>query len=43
MWPGDTVPVTITKLPLDIAADYRIERMTLNEDDSIDFVLNRRF
>lgn len=42
VWPGDTVPVTITKLPLDIAADYRIERMTLNEDDSIDFVLNRR-
>lgn len=40
--PGDTIPVRIRRGPLNIAETYRVTRLTLNPDDTLDVVLNRR-
>lgn len=42
LWPGDTVPVTIRRGVLEIVGTYRIVRLTINPDDTLDLVLNRR-
>jgi hypothetical protein len=39
---GDVIPVRIHRGALHLSDDYRVVRMALNPDDSIDFVLNRR-
>lgn len=43
LWPGDTIPVRIRTSIGDIAVDdYRVQRLTVNSDDTLDLVLNRR-
>lgn len=42
LWPGDTVPVTIRRGVLAIEGTYRVIRLTINPDDTLDLVLNRR-
>lgn len=39
---GDTVPVRIEQGALNITGTYRITRLTINPDDTLDLVLNRR-
>jgi hypothetical protein len=39
---GDTVPVRIVRGALSIVGTYRIGRLALNPDDTLDLVLNRR-
>lgn len=43
LWPGDYVPVTIQRHSLNIAAvTYRVVRLTINPDDTLDLTLNLR-
>lgn len=42
LWPGDTVPVRIRRGALDVDGIYRVIRLTVNENDSLDLVVNRR-
>lgn len=39
---GDTLPVRILRGPLSIVGTYRVARLALNPDDTLDLVLNRR-
>jgi len=39
---GDTVPVNLSRGRLEITGTYRVVRLTLNGDDTLDLVLNRR-
>ena len=40
LYPGDVIPVTIVRGDLNISGDYRIVRLTINPDDTLDMVLN---
>ena len=42
LWPGDTLPVNIARGVLTIEGIYRVSRMTINPDDTIDLVLGKR-
>lgn len=42
LWHGDTLPVRIRRGALSIVGTYRVARLTLNPDDTLDLVLNRR-
>lgn len=42
LWPGDTVPVRIRRGPLELDDTYRVIRLTVNPDDTLDLVLNLR-
>ena len=42
LWPGDTIPLKIRRGVFSLEATYRIQRLTINPDESLDLVLNLR-
>lgn len=42
LWPGDDVPVTIQRHSLDVDAVYRVVKLAINPDDTLDLTLNLR-
>lgn len=42
LYPGDTIPVRIVRGSFELEAIYRVIRLTVNPDDTLDLVVNRR-
>lgn len=42
LWPGDTIPVRIRRGAFLLEAIYRIARLTITPDDTLELVVNRR-